>query len=146
MPSPPRAGPGLGVPVPESISVVLPPIVTAVTVNGIGTMFSASPAALSAACTSASAAFFTKSVLQLAVPDAVVDLRDLDVADLELHEALFEQRRIGLSKRRSDELERPVQAEGGPGRCRGYYEPTAGYILHCPLPSLLSMKPMASHQ
>ena len=56
------------------------------------------------------------------LPDAVVHLDDLDVADLE-----FDDLGPGrlLADRLADELERPVQAEGGSGRCRGNHEPTA---------------------
>ena len=81
-----------------------------------------------------------EAVLQFAVPDAVIDLRDFDIADLEFHKALFEQRRVGLPKRRPDELQRSVQTKGRSGRRGRNHESAARNAVHDPLPSLLCFK------
>ena len=93
------------------------------TVNGIGTYSSVSPPAFSAALTSSSEAFLTKLRIVRSLPDAVVHLDDLDVADLEFDDALVQQLRIGLlRKRRTEELQRTIEAENGAGRRRRNYE------------------------
>ena len=85
----------------------------AVTVKGIGTCASVSPPALSAALTSSSEAFLTKPRIVRLLPDAVVHLDDFDVADLEFDDALVHQGRL-LRERGREELQRPVEPEGGP--------------------------------
>jgi hypothetical protein len=50
------------------------------------------------------------------LPDAIVELDDLNVADPEFHD--FRRARDLLSEGRSYELKRPVETEGGAGSCR----------------------------
>ena len=75
-------------PVPESNSTSLPLDLIAVTVKGIGTCASVRPAAFSAALVSSSVAFLMNFSVVRLLPDAVVHLDDLDVADLEFDDVL----------------------------------------------------------
>jgi hypothetical protein len=59
-----------------------------------------------------------KSVLEVAIPYAVINLCDLHIPDLEFMEALVDQLRvrIALRLRGADEFERTVKAKRGRGR------------------------------
>jgi hypothetical protein len=50
------------------------------------------------------------------LPNAVVQLDDFNVTDLEFHDLAAR----GLREGRPGKLDRPVETEGGAGRCRRY--------------------------
>src|SRR6185369_17306560 len=69
------------------------------------------------------------------LPDPVVHLDDLDVADLEFHHPLLEQVGIRfLSKGRADEFQRPIENEGCGGCSRRDDESTTRDAMHFLLP------------
>src|SRR5262249_1940325 len=65
-----------------------------------------------------------KIVLERAIPYAVVDLCDLDIADLEFVKTFVDQLRVRITLRLcgADEFKRAVEAEGGGCRRGRKYE------------------------
>ena len=93
-------------PKPVSNSTTLPPVLIAVTVNGLSNLSGPMPPAVSAFLTSSSEAFLTKPSVEHALDGAVMQAEDLDLADL-----VFEAVGGALRMRRADERNRSLEAE-----------------------------------
>ena len=93
-------------PKPVSNSTTLPPVLIAVTVNGLSNLSGPMPPAVSAFLTSSSEAFLMKLGVQYPLDAALMQAEDLDVADL-----VFEAVGGALRMRRADERNRPLEAE-----------------------------------